>query len=388
MPWNETDPMEQRMKFLMAHQESGLSMSASCRRYGVSRKTGYKWLARYRSEGLAGLRDHGRAPHGHPRVVPDEIVAAVLVVRHQHRTWGRRKVRAWLLAHHPGLSWPAASTIGNLFDRAGLTVPRRLRRRVPPNGAPLAHCRAANDVWTVDFKGWFRTGDGARCDPLTLQDAHSRYLLRCDVLASAGGAQVWPQFELAFWAHGLPKTVRSENGTPFASRAAGGLSRLSVRLIKAGVMPERIAPGKPQENGRHERFHLTLKQETAEPPARALEAQQQRFDRFQRVYNEERPHEALDDETPVRHYCPSARAYNGRLESPDYPDHHERRRVRTNGEIKWRGGTVFISEVLVGEPVGLEAQANGSWRVSFGPIGLGHIDLAGRLGKPRPRICG
>lgn len=383
MPWRETCAMEERMKFVCEYLDGDVWMAALCRDYGVSRKTGYKWLARYRAEGLLGLRDRSRAPHGHPRAVPEEVVAAVLSVRQRHKRWGPRKVRAWLVARHPGIDWPAASTIGALFDRAGLTVPRRRRRRVPPRTAPLAHCRAPNEVWTEDFKGWFRTGDGCRCDPLTLQDADSRYLLRCRGLERLDGGQVWPQLEVAFRAYGLPDVLRSDNGAPFASPAAGGLSRLAVKLIKAGVVPERIEPGKPQQNGRHERLHLTLKQETASPPAASLRAQQRRFDRFQRIYNEERPHEALGDKTPASVYRPSSRVYRGRLHSPHYPDDHQVRRVRSNGDIKWHGRTIFISGVLVGEPVGLEEHDNGIWAVRFGPIELGAIDHKGRFHKPR-----
>lgn len=384
MPWREICAMDERMRFILDYERGEFSMAALCRCCGVSRKTGYKWLERYRSAGLCGLADLSRAPHGHPGAVPEEIAAAVLAVRRRHKTWGPRKVRAFLERRHPGIGWPAASTIGALFDRAGLTVPRRRRYRVPAPTAPLSEGAAANDVWTVDFKGWFRTGDGARCDPLTVQDLASRYFLRCRALASQAERDVWPQLEVAFRAYGLPLVLRSDNGPPFASRALGGLSRLSVKLIKAGVLPERIEPGKPQQNGRHERLHLTLKQDTASPPARSLAAQQRRFDAFQRTYNEERPHEALADNTPASRYQASDRAYSGRLRSPDYLDHHEVRRVRTNGEIKWHGRRVFISEVLRGEPVSLEERDHGQWLVCFGPIELGILDHKGRFHKPRP----
>jgi len=382
MPWRETEAMEERMKFLSDYLRGELSMSALCRFYGVSRKTGYKWLGRYRAEGLLGLEERSRRPMSSSGSVSEEIAAAILSVRGRHMTWGPRKVRAWLLDRHPDICWPAASTIGVLFDRAGLTVPRRRRVRVPPRTEPLAHCQAVNDIWTVDFKGWFRTGDGVRCDPLTIQDAHSRYLLRCRALAHTDGAAVWRQFDVLFRAYGLPRAVRSDNGPPFASRAAGGLSRLAVKLIKAGVMPERIEPGKPQQNGRHERLHLTLKQDTASPPAGSRRAQQGRFDRFEKIYNQERPHEALGQRPPASLYRPSPRVYSGRLESPDYRQDLQRRRVRSNGEIKWRGHLLFISEVLAGEPVGLEERDDGQWRVSYGPLDLGLINHKERFCKP------
>jgi transposase InsO family protein len=382
MPWNETDVMQERMKFVCECLEGDEAMAGLCRAYGISRKTGYRWLDRYRTDGICGLLDRSSAPHRHPQAVPEELVALIVSVRRRHRTWGPRKVRAWLAAHYPGVSWPAASTIGTLFDRAGLTVPRPRRRRTPAPAAPLAHARAANDVWTIDFKGWFRTGDGKRCDPLTLQDAASRYLLRCRVLERLSCEQVWPQLDVAFRAYGLPGAVRSDNGEPFASVAIGGLSRLAVKLIKAGVMPERIAPGKPQQNGRHERLHLTLQQETASPPASNGIAQQRRFDAFARIYNEDRPHEALDQSPPARHYEPSPRVYRGRLRSPEYDDRHQVRKVRGSGEVKWHGKTIFISTVLIGEPVGLVELEDGRWRLSYGPLQLGVIDDKGRVHKP------
>ena len=372
MPWQETCTMEERMKFMCAYLEGAVAMAELCRQYGVSRKTGYKWLERYRVDGLLGLQARSRAPHGRPQAMAEELAAMIVAVRKGHETWGPRKVRAHLIARYPAL-----------FDRESLTVPRVLRRRVPPQTSPLAHAWAPNAVWTIDFKGYFRTTDGARCDPLTMQDADSRYLLRCRQLAALNGAAVWRQIELCFRAFGLPERMRSDNGAPFASRAAGGLSWLSVRLIKAGVVPERIAPGKPQQNGRHERLHLTLKQDTASPPAASLAAQQRRFDRFQRIYNTERPHEALDDRTPASCYRRATRSYRGRLESPAYGDDRLVRRVRTSGEIKWHGRLIFISQVLAGEPVGLCEHDTDHWRIDYGPIELGTIDPKGRFRKPR-----
>jgi len=287
-----------------------------------------------------------------------------------------------------GIDWPVASTIGELFDREGLTVKRKLRRRSPPSSAPFAHCGAANDVWCIDFKGWFLTGDGARCEPLTLTDADSRYLLRCQALACTDTDHVWPVLDAAFREFGLPLRMRSDNGSPFASRGPGGLSRLSVMLIKAGVVPERIAPGKPQQNGRHERMHLTLLQDTASPPARSLREQLKRLRDFQRIYNEQRPHESLDDDTPAEHYTASPRRFDGVLREPEYSD-SEVRRVRHNGEIRWQGHTIYISEALIGEPVGLREHDAIGWTVCYGPIVLGTIAHRGdRLRKPKRRACG
>ena len=246
-----------------------------------------------------------------------ELLEAALALRRAHPTWGPVKVRACARAEEPGRPWPAASTIGALFDREGLTVKRRLRRRAPPGG-PLFAADAANDVWTIDFKGWFRTGDGVRVDPLTLADACSRYLLRCQAVARPDTEHVWPILDAAFREYGLPLRLRSDNGPPFATIGAGGLSRLAVKVIKAGVRPERITPGKPQENGRHERMHLTLLQDTADPPAATLRAQAGRFWKFQLTYNEERPHAALGNATPAEPYAPSPRVWDGVLRSPEH----------------------------------------------------------------------
>lgn len=281
MGWKETCAVDERMRFVLAIEAGDEPVAAVCRRFGVSRKSGYKWLERYRSEGLAGLADRSRAPRHHGCAVSAEAAERCLSVRRAHPTWGPLKVRAFLVRRVPDVVWPAASTIGVLFDREGLTVKRRLRRRVPP-GAPFGACGSANDTWCMDFKGWFLTGDGARCEPWTLQDAHSRYLLRCQALPRTDGAHVWPVLEAAFREFGLPLRLRSDNGAPFASGGAGGLSRLSIKIIKAGVTPERIRPGKPQQNGRLERLHLTLLQDTASPPARSLREQLERFRAFRR----------------------------------------------------------------------------------------------------------
>lgn len=383
MGWMETCAVDERMRFVLAMERQDEPMAALCRRFGVSRRIGYKWLERYRKEGVAGLADRSRAPRHHPQAVSAAIAERCLAVRRAHPTWGPVKVQAFLQRRAPATRWPAASTIGGLFDREGLTVKRRLRRRAPPAGAPFAACAGANDVWAIDFKGWFLTGDGARCEPLTLSDAHSRYLLRCQVLPRSDAEHVWPILDAAFREFGLPQRLRSDNGPPFACTGAGGLSRLAVLLVKAGVAPERIAPGKPQQNGRLERLHLTLLQDTANPPARSLREQLDRLHAFRRLYNEERPHQALANATPAEHYAPSPRRFDGVLRQPEYPRDQQVRRVRSNGEIKWQGKLVYISSALAGEPIGLAPGDNGHWRLSYGPVALGVIDHRGdRLKKP------
>jgi transposase InsO family protein len=376
MPWQETNVMEERMRFIVELRRGDLGMSELCRAYGVSRDTGYTLKRRYEAEGVDGLKDRSRAPHSHPNAVAEEVEEAILIMRKKHATWGPKKIRPRLEAKRPHVVWPAESTIGEIIRRHGLSGRPRRRRHVPPHASPLSPCEAANDVWGMDFKGWFRTGDGERCDPFSLSDLASRYVLRLQVVERTGTAHVWPILDAAFREFGLPKVVRSDNGPPFASLGAGGLSELSVRIIKAGVTPERIEPGKPQQNGRHERLHRTVKEETACPPASNRRKQQERFDTFTDVFNEERPHEALGFATPAQRYQASRRGYAGRLREPDYPAHHLVRRVRRNGDIKWKGGRIFMNYALVGEPVGIEETDNGLWTVRFGPVILGRIDEA------------
>jgi putative transposase len=392
MPWKETCAMDERMRFVLAASEDEAVMSVICAEFGISRQTGYKWLGRYRSEGLDGLKERRRAPIRHGRAREAELVAAALALRERQPTWGPKKLRRKLAERWPDIAAPARSTIGDWLRKEGLTQSRRPRRRCPPFASPLAAATAANAVWCADFKGWFRTGDGKRCDPLTISDAMSRYLLGCRVVAEPGGAPVRSAFEAAFCEFGLPLAIRSDNGPPFASTGAGGLSRLSVWWIKLGVRPERIDPGKPQQNGRHERLHRTLKEDAASPPAATLAEQQRAFDAFRAVYNHERPHEALGFATPASLYCASPRAYPCALREPDYPDEAAVRRVRSNGEIKWAGGLIFVGEALIGEPVAVEETEEGEWRVRYAGVELGFIDKSGRLRRRKlpkpPPACG
>jgi putative transposase len=380
--------VDKRMRFMTAAEAGEETMTALCRRFGFSRKTGYKWLERYRRDGIEGLSERSRAPHEHPQAVSATTAKRCLAVRRRHPTWGPVKVRAWLERRDPDILWPAASTIGVLFDREGLTVKRRLRRRCSPGSAPFAACGEANAVWCIDFKGWFLTGDGTHCEPLTLSDAYSRYLLRCQPLGRTDSEHVWPVLDTAFREFGLPLRLRSDNGPPFASTGAGGLSRLAVKVIKAGVRPERIAPGKPQQNGRLERLHLTLRRDTASPPARSLREQLARFRDFQRLYNDERPHAALGNTTPAEHYACSPRRWDGILREPEYPADAALRRVHRNGAIRWRGAEIYLSEALIGEPVGLIERQDGGWSVHYGPIELGVIDHRGDRLRKLKKVSG
>jgi putative transposase len=385
MPWTETQVMDERMRFIGAWLRGEASMAELCRWYGVSRKTGYKWTGRYRADGPAGVAERSRAPLSHPQAIGDAAEARVLALRAAHPTWGPRKLRALLAAAAPDEPVPAASTIGDLLRRHGLTAARRRRRHAPPRSQPLAHADAPNAVWCADFKGWFRTGDGARCTPFTLSDAHSRYLLRCQSLTETDAAIVRPLFEAAFREHGLPCALRTDNGPPFASTGLGGLTPLSVWWIKLGILPDRIAPGKPSENGRHERLHRTLKAETATPPAATLRAQQRAFDRFRAEYNAVRPHEALGQRPPATAYTPAPRPFPDRLPPLAYPEDWEVRHVRHSGEIRWRDRLVYISQALAGEPVGLEPVDDGQWQIVFGAVRLGLLDARRATVRPPRR---
>jgi putative transposase len=373
MPWTETRVADERTRFVVDCETEDGSMAEVCRRYGISRKTGYKWLARWLCEGPGGLVNRSRAPRCHPNLVSAEQVQAILEER-DRRGWGPKKLRVLLMRRHPEVGWPAISTMEQILKDHGRVAPRKKRRRVPPQTQPLAHCTGPNAVWCCDFKGHFLTGEGQRCNPLTISDAFSRYLLRCQGLAKTDGESARPIFECAFREHGLPWAIRSDNGSPFASRAVGGLSRLSLWWIKLGIVPERIEPGHPEQNGRHERMHLTLEQATARPPARTARKQQQRFDGFRQEYNYERPHEALGMQTPASLYEPSPRGYPAREPEVAYPDGWPVRKVHVRGGFFWKHQPIFLSEVLAGESVGLEPVDGRYWRVYFGPVWLGAFD--------------
>lgn len=385
MPWKETVTVEERMKFVAQCLEAcdggndggvGESFAQLCRSFGVSRRVGYKWLARYRELGVDGLKDRSRAPHAHPNEVPASVLARVVELRARHARWGPRKLRTLLQRDGEDAECiPAASTIGEILRREGLSVPRkRPRRRGPPQSRPLAGCDASNRVWCADFKGWFRTADGVRCDPLTVTDGYSRFLLRCQAMSETTAGAVRRVFEAAFREYGLPEVIRTDNGSPFAGVGVAGLSRLSIWWVRLGVTPQRIEPGKPQQNGRHERMHLTLKQETASPPSTNRRRQQACFDAFRREFNEDRPHEALGMDTPARYYVPSVRKFPERVAELAYPAGHELRKVVDGGQFRWRGVKVMLGKALEGEVVGLEALDDRYWRVWFGPIELGTFD--------------
>ncbi len=370
MPWNRTDPVNERLKFVAAAQSGRCSMTELCVQFGISRKTGYKILRRYEQEGPEALRDRSRAPHRHPNQTPPELEAAILRVRKAHSTWGSKKILAVLEREWDPDVVPARSTVDALLKRAGVVKPRGRRARRQPSSPPVVEARAPNDVWSIDYKGWFRVGDGTRCDPLTINDVFSRASLECRAMFSPKLEDVKRRLEYMFWNLGMPRFILSDNGPPFASQGIGRLSRLSAWLLRLGVRPIFIEPGHPEQNGRHERFHETLKAETATPPRGSLRAQQGAFDRFQIVYNEERPHEALGMRTPSEVYVRSSRVMPFPVSEHEYADGFEVRRVRQDGMMKWAGGQIFVGQALAGELIGLRS-GDGHWYVHLGPMRLG-----------------
>jgi putative transposase len=375
MPWSETVEMS-RVKFIADFESCFYEMTELCEKHGISRKTGYKWADRFGREGVEGLKDRSRAPKHSPRQTESRVAERLIELRRQHPTWGPRKLLAWLEKHEPGTGWPRASTVGGLLKRAGLVEPRRRRAtRARCVAVARTEATAPNEVWTSDFKGQFRTGDGRLCYPLTVVDGFSRFVLVVEGLPSVAGKGAWPVFERAFREYGLPQVIRTDNGNPFASSSTvAGLSRLSVRWIKLGITLERIERGHPEQNGRHERMHRTLKAETTRPPAGNATGQQELFDHFRHEYNQQRPHEALGQRPPGELYQSSSRPYPGQLPPPEYPGHYEVRTVYRGGEIKWQGKFLFLSEALGGERVGLEEYDDGLWAVYFGALRLARFD--------------
>ncbi|GGK35524.1 IS481 family transposase [Salinarimonas ramus] len=376
--------MKQRMRFALLADEGEHTMTELCALFEISRQTGYEWLRRYRALGAAGLVDRPRGPHRHGRATPDAVVEAIVALRRERPTWGPRKLVAKLRARAPETPWPSASTVGEILKRADLVSGRRLHRHAPPRLEELTRPQRPNHVWCADHKGWVRLGDRERLEPLTVTDGFSRFLLVLGATASTRTEEAEPLFEQAFREHGLPDVIRTDNGAPFASSGATGLTTLGVRWIKLGIRHERIDPGQPQQNGGHERFHGTLLREAMTPPAADRAAQQARFDAFRHDYNHERPHEALGQTPPAHLFRPTPRPLPDRLPEPDYPPEAAVRKVRQAGEIKWDGSLVHITKALVGEPVAIEETHDGEWVVRYFDVPIGIIDRRTRKLRRRP----
>ncbi len=387
MPWQELLPVNLRMHFVSDWETGCWTMTELCADYQISRKTGYKWLERHDTSGPAGLHDRSSRPHHSPQATDPMLMAVLLAVRQRHPRWGAKKLLAVARRQDHAAAWPSRSTVCDLLKARGLVSSRRRRDRPRPSAAaPLAPIQAVNEVWTTDFKGHFRTGDGVYCYPLTLRDGCSRFVLRCDAWPGPTYAATRQSFERAFAAYGLPQRIRSDNGNPFASSGLACLSRLSVWWMRLGIIPERIALGHPEQNGSHEQFHSVLKAETARPPAPHARAQQRRFNRFCAEYNHERPHEALQDAVPASCYQPSPRPLPRALPPLDYPGHLEIRRVSTIGQVSWHGAPLFISEALAHTDIAFEEVDDGLWTLYFATVALARYDE--RHGQFHPLAVG
>lgn len=374
MPWQGVSPVDLRLQFITEYLTEQFSMTELAAAYGISRKTAYYWVHHYQREGPGRLMGASRRPHTMPRATPPDLVAQLVAARQRHPTWGAGKLRDWLVRRAPATAWPCRDTIHTVLVRQGLVRRRRRARRALAPPRHLTVPTQPNLVWTVDFKGQFHTGDGVLCYPFTLRDGYSRYVLRCTALTSVRTPETHAQFARAFAEFGLPTRIRSDNGAPFGAPTLAGLSRLAVWWLRLGILPERIRPGQPGENGSHEQFHAVLKRDTARPPAATRAAQQRRFTQFVAEYNHERPHDAVDHAPPATRYQPSPRPLPARLPPVEYPLEWPVRRVSTGGQIIWQGRRLFLSTVLAGQDIGLEPLDDGRWLVRFIALPLATFD--------------
>ena len=375
MPWNETSPVDQRERFIADVRAGLFTMTELCERYGVSRTAGYKWVGRADAGGRAALTDRSRAPHHCPHRIPSALAELFCAARRAHPLWGPKKLRQYLATrHHRITTWPAVSTVGDLLVREGLVTKRRRRRRPAHPGTVPPHTTAPNDLWAADFKGQFRTGDGIYCYPLTITDQHSRFLLTCHSLRNVQTVGAKPAFARAFREYGLPRAIRTDNGVPFATQAIHGLSQLNVLWMRLGIQHQRILPAHPQQNGAHERMHKTLKAGAIRPPRATLPAQQRAFDAFRREYNEVRPHDTLQGQTPASIYHPSPRPFPRRLPPIEYPGHYLVKRITSGGTFRFGRRLLFLATPLEGYDVGLDEVEEGIWSIYFCEVLLGRFD--------------
>jgi putative transposase len=374
MSWQKTPIKYQKMRFISDWLSEEYTFSKLCERYQISRQCGYELVNRYQLEGELAFEERSHARHNHPNQTPKEITQLVLDTKHRFLTWGPVAIKAWLEEEYKDQLWPAASTIGDILKKHGLVKKRYLRKRVPPFTEPLRNCSAPNQVWSADYKGQFRMKNKKYCYPLTITDNFSRYLFCCDAFGKISAKNTIKSFEKIFYEYGMPDAIRTDNGFPFAGTAIGALSALSIWLLKLDILPERIEPGCPQQNPRHERMHRTLKAGINLNIKKSLREQQQWFDQFRKEFNEQRPHQALNLKRPNQVYLYSLRSYPVLIPDVVYPNHFLIRKVRTNGEIRYFGKKYFVSELLHGEPVGLEMIDEDRAIVYFARMKLGIID--------------
>jgi len=375
MPWKKIGPMDQKIRLISDWKDRYLNITDLSKKYEVSRKTIYKWIDRYETEGIDGLKDQERIPNNHPNQTDKRIVNKLIKMKYQYRKWGPKKIIALLENKYPNKKWPVVSTVGTWFKKYGLVQQRKFRRKVAPYEEPFLECRNPNDIWSADYKGQFRTQDNRVCYPLTISDNKSRYLLECEALRGPRYDESRTVFERIFRENGLPLAIRVDNGIPFAGTGIAGLSRMSVWWIKLGIRPERIEKGKPQQNGRHERMHRTLKEDIKMELGKNLKDQQNKFDWFRMEYNEIRPHEAIGQKPPAQIYEKSKRPYVKKPVIPEYDLKYEVRKVKDSGEIKFKGRFYYLSALLGKEQIGLQEIADGAWCIYFSFMPLGILNL-------------
>lgn len=378
MPWKKVETMDQKIK-LIALWQSEENISEIANELGISRKTAYKWINRYQLLGLDGLKEQSRAPRSHPNRTSDEIQERIIEEKIKRPKWGPKKIIKRLQDLDPKEKWPTPSTASYILDKNNLVKPRKKRIRVPPYTKPFMECNAPNDIWSIDYKGQFQTLSKQICYPLTITDNYSRYVFDIKALQGPRYEPTRAAMEAIFKEYGIPKAIRSDNGQPFAGRAVGGLSKLSIWWIKLGIRPERIDLGHPEQNGRHERMHKTLKENTTNPPGFDLREQQKKFDEFLYEFNFERPHEAINMQTPASVYKRSSNEYSDINLAVDYETEFEVRRVRPNGEIKLNGHLYFLSELLPGENIGLKKINDDLYQMFFSFHHLGFINVKKRM---------
>lgn len=374
MSWQKTPIKYQKMKFISEWLDCEYSFTNLCERFQISRQCGYDLVNRFKREGEAAFEERSHARHNHPNQIPCQITEIILSTKHKFPDWGPVAIKAWLEAEYTNQNWPASSTIGDLFKKNGLVKKRRLRKRTPPFTEPLKHCNESNEVWSADYKGQFKLTNNQYCYPLTITDNFSRYIFCCDAYDKISGLKTIKSFERVFYEYGMPDAIRTDNGYPFAGNGIGGLSQLSIWLVKLNILPERIEPGCPQQNPRHERMHKTLKIGIESNTQSSISAQQKWFNKFRREFNEQRPHQALNLKRPMEIHSISRREYPDKLGEIVYPDHFLIRKVRTSGEIKYCGKKYYLTELLHGEPIGLEMIDEERAIVYFGMLKLGIID--------------